>query len=1058
MRIAILGPLDVRDDTGRPVTVRGPRLRALLIRLALDPGRAVPADRLLDDLWEGAPPAGGGNALQALVSRLRAAAGPGLVEHGPAGYRLTLDPAAIDAARFEDAVTAARAAADPAARAAALRDALDLWRGRPLADVADAAWAAAPAARLGELRLAATEDRIDADLALGGGPGLVPELEALTAAHPFRERLRGLLMRALYAAGRQADALRLYDDTRRDLADRLGVDPSAELARVHLAILRRDPGLTAPVRPRPTNLPAAFTSFVGREEETEHLGKLVRENRLVTLTGPGGAGKTRLAGEAMARLIDQTPDGVWFVPLAPLADGADIPAAILTALGVAEPLRLPDARAPVRALDRLTDVLAPKRLVLILDNCEHLIEDAARLTERLLAVAPGVRVLATSREPLGITGEALCPVPSLPLPPPDAGPAEAAAYASVRLFADRAAAVRPGFTVDDATAPHVTEICRELDGIPLAIELAAARLRSLTPTQVAARLGDRFRLLGGGSRTALPRHRTLRAVVDWSWELLDDAERTALRRLSVFAGGAAPDAAAAVCGLDGAGPDEVVDTIAALVDKSLVIADGDADVRYRLLETVRAYAAERLAESGEHDRVRAAHAAFFVDLAERAEPELRRSDQLRWADRLTAERDNCIAAFRSILDARDVAPGIRLAAALSWFWFMRDMEREAGGWAVAVHELAGGTAPPGLGEQYAICRFIATLFVEMNSDPGPSPQRLSEVIERILETLPAAPRHPVLILAGPAAKVLTADLAGAHAALTALHGHPDPWIRSVARMFNAYLAVNDGDIPTAARDAAAAHDGFTRLGDRWGMMLALNAQMQVARAHGDLAEALRLGERAYGYAADGINPEHSSVMLVQLAAVRACTGDLARARRDLAHAIAAAERIGEYADAAQGLVLLADIERRDGDLAAARPLLERARALVEPRAERADIVGAAAVTYAAFGTLAEQEGDLAAAARWHERALAGCTDSPFAGNPTLARLVAGRAALAAARGDHARAAELLGTAHALNGYRDALNHDIARTERAARDALGEDAFAAAYDRGRTATRQDVLAL
>ncbi len=616
MRIGILGPLEIRDEAGQPVRLGGPRLRALLIRLALDPGRTVTADRLAGDLWAGDGldhgEADSGNALQALVSRLRHAAGPGIVEHRAGGYRLAVDPGQVNATLFERLVgegRAALAAGDAAAGAERLGQALGLWRGPALADVQDAAFTAGPVARLEELRLAATEDRIEADLALGRGAELAPEAEELATEHPLRERLRGQLMRILYLAGRQGDALAVYEDTRRLLADQLGVDPSPALSAVHLAILRADPGLghpagdgaapaapvsstavpPAPAPPAPgpqapapraaapstalgssapsvtstpltsglarppvrtSNLPAQLTSFVGRDDELTRVSKLLGESRLVILTGPGGTGKTRLAIEASARLADQMPDGVWFVPLAPVGDALDVPQAVLAAIGAPEAVWVADAdpvRVVVPPLDRLADVLAARELVLVLDNCEHLIGAVARLAGRVLAEAPGVRILATSRELLGVTGETLCPVPSLPLPPDGVPPAEALEYGSVRLLAERAAAVRPGFTVNEVSAGPVIRICRALDGNPLAIELAAARLRSLTPAQVASRLDDRFSLLAAGSRTALPRHQTLRAIVDWSWDLLTEGERTVLRRLSVFSGGATPVAAEQVC-------------------------------------------------------------------------------------------------------------------------------------------------------------------------------------------------------------------------------------------------------------------------------------------------------------------------------------------------------------------------------------------------------------------------------------------------------------------------------------------------------------------------------
>lgn len=1082
MRIGILGPLDVRDEAARPVEVSGPRLRALLVRLAAEAGRPVSADRLLDDLWDGAPPSGGGNALQALVSRLRGVAGRDLVEHGPAGYRLGIDPAEVDAVAFERDVLAARSQDDPARRARLLRAALRLWRGPALADAADAAFAAAPIARLEELRLAAVEDRVDAELAAGLPVPPVADLEPLAAANPLRERLRGQLMRALYAAGRQADALEVFEETRRALADRLGVDPSPELSAVHLSILRRDaepaPAPAAPAapaaraaapagepppdvpRPARTNLPAQLTSFVGREEESRRVGKLLRETRLVTLSGPGGAGKTRLAGESAAPLVEEMPDGVWFVPLAPVSDPADVVQAVLSALAVPETVRPVETRVVPRPLERLSDFLAGKRMVVVLDNCEHVLDATARLVDHVLAQAPGVRILATSREPLGITGESLCPVPSLPLPNEGVtDPAEALGFASVRLFGDRAAAVRPGFSVDAETVADVVEICRALDGIPLAIELAAARLRSLTPGQVAARLGDRFRLLTGGSRTALPRHRTLRAVVDWSWDLLDDVERTVLRRLSVFAGGATPDAAVDVCGLDAPDapePQDVIDVIAALVEKSLVMADGDADVRYRLLETVRVYAGERLEEAGEVLRVRSAHAAHLVVLAERAEPELRRRDQLRWSDRLAAERGNVTVAFRHVIDTGDRENGLRLIAALVWFWVLRDMEMEAGHWAVAVRDMVDGAPPPGLDEQYALCVVSADIIQEMAKDAGPTPESFRALFDSVADILPERPMHPVLALMESASALLTGDLDEIRRRLRRIEDHPDPWVRAVSHTLLAHMGINTGNIEEAAAEAAEGYTRFRDLGDRFGMILGLSGRMQVALAHGDLADAVAFGEEAYGYATAGVSPEQGASILAHLGKARAEQGDVAQARDDMERAIAQMERIGEFADAASASLDLCELELKLDDRAAARAHAARALRWTEPRGHRPDFAQAVRRTLSRFGCLAEEDGDLDAALDWHTRAFTDLKNDALMGNPALAAMVEGLAALAAARGACVRAAELLGTAHNLHGFRDATSYDAERTHGSVGPVLGPDAFAAAYERGRRVTRDDVF--
>ncbi|MGB3443646.1 MAG: BTAD domain-containing putative transcriptional regulator, partial [Actinophytocola sp.] len=450
MRVAMLGPLSVRADDGTPSQVPGARLRTLLIILALDAGHVVSSGRLVDGVWGDDPPAEAANALQALMSRLRRT---GLtVESRPTGYQLVLDRDDVDVHRFERLAARGRAmlATDPVTTAAVLRDALALWRGPALADATTAAFAQAPVVRLTELRLAALGDRIEADLATRGAD-LVPELESLVAEHPLRERFAGLLMRSLARAGRTADALAVFARVKDTLAEELGADPSAELTALHLDLLR---GPDARQDRRRTNLRAGLTSFVGRDEELARVTAMVGESRLVTLTGPGGSGKTRLATEVGRALVDRGPDGVWFVELAPVGDGADVPQAVLGALGLraqtlvaTSPGRTrPD---PVEApIDRLAAALSTRSPLLVLDNCEHLVAAAAALADRLLGECPGLRILATSREPLGITGETLWPVDPLALPPEDTDPADALGYPAVRLLADRARAVRPGLTVD----------------------------------------------------------------------------------------------------------------------------------------------------------------------------------------------------------------------------------------------------------------------------------------------------------------------------------------------------------------------------------------------------------------------------------------------------------------------------------------------------------------------------------------------------------------------------------------------------------------------------------
>jgi predicted ATPase/DNA-binding SARP family transcriptional activator len=1099
VRIGILGPLEVRDADGQLLPVGGARLRSLLIRLAIVDGQAVPVDRLAADLWPRDAPADAANAVQALVSRLRAVAGKDIVEHGPAGYRLTIPPGEVDAPAFEQLVEAARARlghGDHAAAADLLAEALGRWRGPALADVADAPFAAPTIARLSELRLSAAEDRIDADLALGRGAGLVPEVEQLATEYPLRERLRGQLMRALYAAGRQADALAVFEDTRRTLADALGVDPSPALAAIHLAILRAElpagpPPATGPPRApaarpdspapaplaaragRPHNLPAQLTSFVGRDDELERVARrLLDEARLVTLTGPGGAGKTRLSVEVGARVADQAPDGVWFVPLAPVRDAFDVPQAVLTALGVwpADPVEA--ARlAAMEPLDRLGEVLAARSVVLVLDNCEHVLDAVASLAGRVLADAPGVRILATSREPLGLTGETLCPVPSLPLPAEDATPDQAAASPAVRLFADRAAAVRPGFRVDDVSAGPVAAICRALDGIPLAIELAAARVRALTPQQVAERLDDRFALLSVGTRAALPRHQTLRAIVDWSWDLLDDTERAVLRRLSVFSGGATPEAAEHVCAPGAAAADRatVVEVIASLVDKSLVTAAGDGHVRYGLLETVRVYAADRLAESGEADLVSAAHADYFLDLAERAEPQLRSRDQLAWLDRLSAEHDNLSAALRNVIAAGNADRALRFFRSLAWFWILRDYDVEAREWSAEVLRVAGDAPPDGLSEEYAMCQIVAAMTKAMTDASG-DPRQALEVLGRL--TLPEEPDHPLLAMAVPMLTFIGGDAEGAYKQLRGLPEHRDPWVTATRCSITGHLALNDGDIDAAAADLADGLARFEALGDRFGLVGCQVGLAQVAIARNRPDEAVRVLERAREHAT-ALAGNMGGILGIGLGEARARAGDIERARADLQDGVRSAELAGELDDAASGYIQLAEVARHSGDLAGADDLLRRALAIVESRLQRPDMFAVAATTFSRLGCIAEQEGDLAGAAAWQQRAIDVLSGSPAAGdrsdqrlvailpiNRTLAAVVDAIAALAAVRGEHARAAELLGLSHALQGFSDGWSLEVARAAAAARAALGDAAFDAAYARGRArdSARAQALAL
>ena len=427
----------------------------------------------------------------------------------------------------------------------------------------------------------------------------------------------------------------------------------------------------------PNNLPRQLTSFVGRESELAKIQGLLRMSPLLTLTGTGGVGKTRLAIQAASDLLNEYHDGVWFIELGPLGDPDRVPHTAASALTLRE-------RPGRSAMETLVDYLEPKQSILILDNCEHLLPAAAALADGLLRACPALRVLATSREGLGAVGETLYPVPSLSVPDPERLPAvgELTRSEGIRLFTERATAVMPAFTLTERNARAVAEICRRLDGIPLAIELAATRVKAMSVEQIASRLDDRFRLLTGGGRTALPRHQTLQAALDWGHNLLSDGERVLFRRLSVFAGGFTLEAVEQVGAGDGVAAPDVLDLVTHLVERSLVAFDApEGDARYRLLETIRQYAQVKLLDAGEADAVRQAHLDYYLELAEQADPHLRGPAQMAWLARLATEHDNLRAALGWSLARPDGAEvGIRLAGALQWFWFLRGPVTEGREW------------------------------------------------------------------------------------------------------------------------------------------------------------------------------------------------------------------------------------------------------------------------------------------------------------------------------------------------------------------------------------------
>ncbi|WP_158895157.1 BTAD domain-containing putative transcriptional regulator [Amycolatopsis anabasis] len=1034
MQIGTLGPFEVRTDDGVFADVPGARLRGLLVALALNPGQVVPKATLVDWIWGEHPPADATNALQRLVSRLRKALPEGVVEGQPNGYRLRVEPDAVDAVRFERLVRQARDDEDPRL----LREALALWRGAAMQDIGlpDSAALDAAVTRLEGLRLSALEDRFDAEIALGHGAELVTELTDLVAAHPVRERLVAALMRALVATGRDTEALLVYERLRATLADELGVDPAPELSALHVALLRGELGRRE--ENRKTNLRAELTSYVGKDADVAGVRELVAEHRLTTLIGPGGAGKTRLATETARTLLGDLPDGAWLVEFAAIGADGDVAQATLAGLALRDAL-LGEA-SNLEPADRLVAALREREMLLVLDNCEHVIEPVAAFAHRLLGECRRLRILATSREPLGITGEALWPVQPLALPEEGAAPGEIESSPAIRLLRDRASAVRKDFPVDAHTLPTMVRICRALDGMPLAIELAAARLRTMSLDQLANRLDDRFRLLTGGSRTALPRHRTLRAMVDWSWELLTDAERTVLRRLSVFWGGASLEAAERVCAGDGVEAGEVLELLTALTEKSLLIAEGDSAPRYRMLGTIKEYAEYRLAEAGESDLARHAHLAYFTELAETAEPHLRRAGQLAWLATLEAEHDNLGAAMRGALAAGEAQAAMRLAASAGWYWWLSGHKAEG------VELISAAAETPG--EVADEIRAVVYAFVGgfLSSGRGADEHDAAEWTHQVYElSRRMRSRHPAVALTIPLEHMLREPDAPLSAWEPLLDGE-DPWVRALARLqlgkTRAMLGHPGRDVDAQLETAFAE---FRALGERWGMSFALTELADRIATRGEFAAACEYLDQAVAVVTEVGAIED----VIRMRSRQAQLYWLLGAEDASAAALTEAERCADGVTWPEALVELAfsraELARWRGDADEAHRQLEVARTILGDKAGnlRAPIDDL-------LGYLA---GDLDEAREYRASACQAAAGSGFA--PAIAQVLVGVADLALRRDQYAQAARLLAASTAVRGLPDRANPDLARIEQAARNRLGDAGFAEAAREG-TETSWDQL--
>jgi predicted ATPase/DNA-binding SARP family transcriptional activator len=869
----LLGDVEACLD-GRPLDTGHTRQRAVLAALLVDVGRPVPAEQLIDRVWADRPPYRARNALSAYVSRLRGVltgADGVRITRGPGGYLLATDPLTVDLHLFRHLVSRARAADRPAEAAALFAQALDLWQGAPFPAV-DVPWFADVRTALEAERLAALLDRNDAALGAGRHAELLGEIGAAAAAQPLDERLAGQLMLAQYRSGRQSDALSTYQRIRRRLVEELGSEPGPALRRVHQQILDADPG--APSVRRDTlrsrgNLERRPTRFLGRDDDVRRVADAVRDGPLVTLTGVGGVGKTRLAVETARRLGARFPDGAWLCELAPLSDGAAVGHAVAGALGVQQQQGLGIEQT-------ITDYLEGRDLLLVLDNCEHVLDAAARVVDRVVRHCPSVVVLATSREPLGVEGERVLPVHPLP-------EADAAA-----LFTDRARAHRPEFGLDPEVEDAVAEICRRLDGLPLAIELAAARIRAMSATELAHRL-DSSRLRHA-TRGADPRHQSLVAAIDWSYRLLSEPERTLFTRLSLFAGGFDLEAAHGVCADQETTEEDTLDLLVGLVDKSMVIArGGPGRSRYLVLETLRAYGREHLDQAGLTDRFARRHAAHFTALAERGARAVQGADERIWVERVLPDIDNLRAAFERAVADRDAGLALRLVTSLPELAHLR-VGYESARWAERALDLADPGHP-----LFAAAVGAAARGAWNRGDFARARSLAARAEGRVPARGTGRVAYPGDVLADVA--LYEGDAASAlrhyRAEVERARRDDDPirlvWTLYYVAVCHAVLRAPEDGLP-AAEEAVRVADPTANPTARSMARYALGLVLKKS----DPNRALALFDEAGRLAASVRNFWWHGIALMESAATRAVHADPARACRDFLDVLDHWERVGDW--------------------------------------------------------------------------------------------------------------------------------------------------------------------
>lgn len=818
VRVVVLGTFQIRDEAGLCVPLGGQRMATLLARLALTPGNTIATDALIHDLWGSEAPGGGAETLRRLASRARVRLSEYGLNCGPVpqrgGYRLDISTEVVDAVTFERlAAEGARLLRDgvPDRAREVLEEALSLWEGDAFGGI-DADFAYRAAEQFNSQRLTTTEDHFDAMTQVADTNALIPELRAFCHQHPTRERSHSLLLQALHESGERGAALAVYEQLRQTLAEEFGADPSPQLQGMHAQILR-DSGSA---QPRGWTNPY-LTQFFGRRKELQAIKTLLKRTRLVTLLGPGGIGKTRLSAE----YADQAgPDRVCFVELSPLREGDSITGAVSAFLGRTDLLTAPSG---LSRFDRLVASLSTVPTLLVLDNCEHLLDSAAQTVADLLAACPELSILTTSREPLGTMGEALVRVEPLLLSHSDG---------AVAMFENLASLARPGFRLDDRNEAAVADICRRLDGLPLAIELASTRVRSMTVQEIAEHLDERFRLLASVRRTGPDRHRTLSAVLDWTWNLLQTPERQLARRLAVLPGGATVDSAAAIAVTGELQKQDIPFLLASLTDKSLLRSTEFErhHIRYQLMEIPRAYLEEQLRRSSEEQQSQQAMLQYFLTLTEDAFDMLLGRDQAGALTILDAEQQNLTQCLRIAFGTGKVEVGRRLVTLLSWYWIIRGRYGEIERW-FDVLEAHPGTLNSAAVSVSAGIRAVLPRHDETSAAPegqsltsGLNPDHLSHFPPLAVI---AAKHH---LGAGDHTRVAS----DAKVALT----HPHPWVRAAGQALSALATEASGDVANAEDEVQAAVEAFQGVGDLWSssQMAVVLAGLQSVR--GDSAHAI----------------------------------------------------------------------------------------------------------------------------------------------------------------------------------------------------------------------------